>query len=293
MRVKVILNPNAGHGRAAQEEATVVKALTSLGVDFDLVRTSCPGDAVLLSRSSAENGYDVVCAMGGDGTVNEVINGIADTGAALAVIPVGTGNDFAAAIGAPKGDVSAACAILARGNRRPMDLCRVNDRYFASSFGAGFDARVTKAANERFKRLGGIWTYIFAVMSVIWSFRPGTVRIVADGRTISKSPLLVAVTNWRSYGGGMHICPGAEIDDGLFDVCIVDNVPILKFLYSFPRVIRGTHVTMPEVEMFRAKSVHISCSQMETYHVDGEVFEADEMELTLSPMGIDVVVGEV
>jgi len=246
-----------------------------------------------MARRAAEQGCEVVCAMGGDGTVNEVINGIAGTGAALAVIPVGTGNDFANALGVPKGDVAAACRILARGHLRPMDLCRVNDRYFASSFGAGFDARVTKAANERFKRLGGIWTYIFAVMSVIWSFRPGRMRIVADGREISKSPLLVAVTNWKSYGGGMYICPGAEIDDGLFEVCIVDNVPILKFLYCFPRVIRGTHVTMPEVEIFRAQSVHISCSRIETYHVDGEVFEADEMELKLVPGGIDVVVGEV
>jgi diacylglycerol kinase (ATP) len=293
LRVVVILNPNAGHGRAAEDEAEAVRALTDLGLDFDLVRTSRPGDAVSLARRAAEQGCDVVCAMGGDGTVNEVINGIAGTGAALAVIPVGTGNDFANALGVPKGDVAAACRVLSRGNRRPMDLCRVNDRYFASSFGAGFDARVTKAANERFKRLGGIWTYIFAVMSVIWSFRPGPMRIVADGREIAKSPLLVAVTNWKSYGGGMYICPDAEIDDGLFDVCIVDNVPILKFLYCFPRVIRGAHVTMREVDMFRARSVHISCSRTETYHVDGEVFEADEMELALVPGGIDVVVGEV
>ena len=293
LRVVVVLNPNARHGRAGEDEAEAVRTLQGLGVDFDLVKTSRPGDAVSMARRAAEQGYDVVCAMGGDGTVNEVINGIAGTGAALAVIPAGTGNDFANALGVPKGDVAAACRILSRGTRRPMDLCRVNNRYFASSFGAGFDARVTKAANERFKRLGGIWTYIFAVMSVIWSFRPGRMRIVADGREISKSPLLVAVTNWKSYGGGMYICPGAEIDDGLFDVCIVDNIPILKFLYCFPRVIRGTHTTMPEVEIFRARSVHISCSRTETYHVDGEVFESHEMELTLVPAGINVVIGEV
>lgn len=293
MRVVVILNPNARHGRAAEDEAEAVRTLTDLGIDFSIVKTSRPGEAILIAQKAAEQGYDVVCAMGGDGTVNEVINGIAGTGAALAVIPVGTGNDFAHALGVPKGDVAGACRVLARGHRRPMDLCRVNDRYFASSFGAGFDARVTKAANERFKRLGGIRAYILAVMSVIWSFRPGKVRILADGREIFKSPLLVAVTNWKSYGGGMYICPDAEIDDGLFDVCIVDKLPILRFLYSFPRVIRGTHVTMPEVEIFRARSVHISCSRLETYHVDGEVFEADDMELTLFPGGIDVVGGEV
>ncbi len=293
MRVKVILNPNAGHGRAADDEAAAMQALTDLGAEFDLVKTSGPGDAIAIARAAAEQGYDVVCAMGGDGTVNEVINGIAGTGATLAVIPVGTGNDFASALGVPKGDVAAACRILARGQKRPMDLCRVNERYFASSFGAGFDARVTKAANERFKRYGGIWTYIFAVMSVIWSFRPSPMRITVDGREIAASPLLIAVTNWKSYGGGMYICPGAEIDDGLFDVCIVDNVPILKFLYSFPRVIRGAHVGMREVEMLRARSVHIACSRVETYHVDGEVFEADDMELALVPGGIDVVCGEV
>ncbi len=293
MRVAVIFNPNARHGRAADDEAVAMRALTDLGVDFDLVKTSGPGDATSMAQSAAEQGYDVVCAMGGDGTVNEVINGIAGTGAALAVIPVGTGNDFSGALGVPKGDVAAACRILARGHRRPMDLCRVNDRYFACSFGAGFDARVAKAATERFKRLGGIWTYIFAVMSVMWSFRPRPMRIVADGREISKFPLLVAVTNWKTYGGGMRICPDARIDDGLFDVCIVDNISIPRLLYCVPHVIRGTHATMPEVEIFRARSVQISCPPMETYHVDGEVFEADHMELALVPEGIDVVVGEV
>ncbi|MDD4792547.1 MAG: diacylglycerol kinase family lipid kinase, partial [Firmicutes bacterium] len=293
LRVAVIFNPNARHGRAAEDEATAVRALTDLGVDFDLFKTSGPGDAISLAQGAAEQGYDVVCAMGGDGTVNEVINGIARTGAALAVIPVGTGNDFSGALGVPKGDVAAACRILARGHRRPMDLCRANDRYFACSFGAGFDARVGKAATERFKRFGGIWTYIFAFMSVIWTFRPGQMRIVADGREISKSPLLVAVTNWKSYGGGMYICPDARIDDGLLDVCIIDNVPIFKLLCCFPRVIRGAHVNMPEVEMLQVRSVQISCSRMETYHVDGEVFEADHIELALVPGGIDVVAGEV
>jgi diacylglycerol kinase (ATP) len=293
LRIAVTFNPNARNGRAAEDEAVAVRALTDLGVDFDLFKTSGPGDAISMAQGAAEQGYDVVCAMGGDGTVNEVINGIAGTGAALAVIPVGTGNDFSGSLGVPRGDVVAACRILARGRKRPMDLCRVNDRYFACSFGAGFDARVCRAATERFKRFGGIWTYVLALLSVIWSFRPAQMRIVADGREISKSPMLVAVTNWKSIGGGMYICPDAEVDDGLFDVCIVDGVPILKFLYYFPRVIRGTHVTIPEVEMLKARSVQISCSRMETYHVDGEVFEADHMELTLVPGGIDVVVGEV
>ncbi len=156
-RIAVTFNPNARNGRAAEDEAVAVRALTDLGVDFDLFKTSGPGDAISMAQGAAEQGYDVVCAMGGDGTVNEVINGIAGTGAALAVIPVGTGNDFSGSLGVPRGDVVAACRILARGRKRPMDLCRVNDRYFACSFGAGFDARVCRAATERFKRFCGLW----------------------------------------------------------------------------------------------------------------------------------------
>ncbi len=178
-----------------------------------------------------------------------------------------------------------------------MDLCRMNDRYFASTLGRVSMLECAKRRPRGSSVSGGDMDVPIRNYERYMSFRPVPMRIVADGREISKSPLLVAVTNGKSCGGGgMHICPDAEIDDGLFDVCIVDNVPILKFLYSFPpRVIRGgTHVTMPEVEMLRARSVHISCSRMETYHVDGEVFEADDMELALVPPGgIDVVVGEV
>jgi diacylglycerol kinase (ATP) len=162
LRVAVIFNPNARHGRAAEDEAEAVRALTDLGVDFDLFKTSGPGDAISMARRAAEQGYDVVCAMGGDGTVNEVINGIAGTGAALAVIPVGTGNDFCGLLGSSKGGCRGRMSHSGTWSQAPMDLCRVNDRYFACSFGAGFDARVCRAATERFKRFGGIWTYVLA-----------------------------------------------------------------------------------------------------------------------------------
>ncbi len=125
------------------------------------------GDATSMAQSAAEQGYDVVCAMGGDGTVNEVINGIARTGAALGVIPVGTGNDFARTLGVPRGDVAAACRILARGQRRPMDLCRMNDRYFASTLGRVSMLECAKRRPRGSSVSGGIWTYLFAIMSVI------------------------------------------------------------------------------------------------------------------------------
>ncbi|MEA4883970.1 MAG: diacylglycerol kinase family protein [Clostridia bacterium] len=294
MRLKVVLNPRAGGGRAASEEEVARRALTEAGIQFDIELTQGPGDGVRIARVAAERGYDVVAAMGGDGTTNEVVNGIADSGATLAVIPAGSGNDFANALGIPRNDVAAACRAIVHGDRRRIDLCRVNEHYFISSFGIGFDAQVTRAANEKFKFLKGVWVYVFAVLNTIWTYRPALMRILADDCEIRLSPLLVAATNWKSYGGGMMICPEASIDDGLFEMCVVDNMPVLRFLYCFPRVMKGTHVhTMPEVRAFRASSLRIECSRPEAFHIDGEVFEAKEMVFTITHDGLEVVFGEV
>lgn len=292
LRLMLVINPNAGGGRAAAQVEPTVRILRELGVEFDMERTSGPGDATRIARAAAVSGYDVVASMGGDGTANEVVNGIADTSTALALVPVGTGNDFSAAIGLPKGDVAAACRAIARGRTRRVDLCRVNDRYFISSFGTGFDAAVTHLANRKYKKIGGIWAYIFSVLNVIWTYRPGPVHIVADGRGVTKPTLMVAVTNWRSIGGGMVICPDAAIDDGTMDMCIVDRVPIPRFLQCFPKVMKGTHTSMKEVHMLRASHVTINCSSPQPCHVDGEVFFADSLDLRIFPGAITVVVGE-
>ncbi|MCR4425556.1 MAG: diacylglycerol kinase family lipid kinase [Firmicutes bacterium] len=291
--MKVVLNPRAGRGRAGREEDVASAVLSGMGVDFEIERTTGPGGAVEVARRAVESGFDTVAAMGGDGTTNEVVNGIAGTGATLGLIPCGTGNDFAVAMGIPK-DVREACRILAAGKTRRVDLGRVNDKYFISTFGVGFDARVTREVNQGFKFARGILVYILAVMKVIWTYAPERMHLVVDGEeVVVDAPLLVAVANWQSYGGGMRICPEASVDDGVFDVCVVANMSKLRFLQSFPRVISGTHVRLPEVRIVRAKSVRIKCGRMEPFHIDGEVFDASEMEFTLLPEGMSVIAGEV
>jgi len=291
LRVKIVLNPTAGGGRAAAQEEAVVRAMQRLGVEFDIERTGGPGDAVGIARAAARSGYDVVAAMGGDGTVNEVVNGIADTGAALALIPSGTGNDFRRAVDVPGDDPEAACAIIARGKLRAVDLCRVNDRYFISSFGTGFDAAVTHRTNSRKKRLPGIWNYIFALIQVILTYRPAPVIVRLDRGELNRTPLLCAATNARTIGGGMMICPDAEVDDGLFDVCIVDNIPLLRFARCFSKVMDGSHTSLKEVEMYKTSRLTIECSAPQVCHVEGETFFSDRLELSVERRAINVVVG--
>ncbi len=291
MRVMIVLNPTAGGGRAAAQEEAVIKAMNRLGVEFEIQRTHGPGDAVRIARAAASSGYDVVAAMGGDGTVNEVVNGIAGTGAALALIPTGTGNDFRRAVEVPGDDPEAACAIIARGKLRAVDLCRANDRYFISSFGTGFDAAVTYRTNSRKKRLSGIWNYLLALVQVILTYRPAHVKITLDDRELSRTPLLCAATNARTIGGGMMICPDAEIDDGLLDVCIVDKISLIKFARCFSKVMDGSHTSIKEVEMYKTSRLIIECATPQVCHVEGEAFFSDRLELTVERQAINVVVG--
>lgn len=265
--------------------------MRKLGIEFDIRRTSGPGDAVNIARAAACSGYDVVAAMGGDGTVNEVVNGIAGTGAALALIPTGTGNDFRRAANVPGDDPEAACAIIARGKLRAVDLCRVNDRYFISSFGTGFDAAVTHRTNSRRKRLSGMWNYILSLIQVILTYRPAPVKITLDQGELARTPLLCAATNARTIGGGMMICPDAEIDDGMFDVCIVDKMPLIKFARCFAKVMDGSHTSIKEVEMYKTSRITIECSAPQVCHVEGESFFADRLELSVERQAINVIVG--
>jgi len=291
LRVMVILNPKAGAGKAGAQERLVANTLRSLGVDFDMQRTGGPGDAMGMARAAADAGYDVVAAVGGDGTVNEVVNGIAHTGAALATIPCGTGNDFCRSVGIPIGDTEAACAVIARGRIRDVDLCRVNDRYFISCFGTGFDAAVTRLTNARSKWLRGKWNYILSVMQVILTYRAVPVTITMDGKVLDRTPLLCACMNARTYGGGMLITPDAKLDDGLFDVCLVDNTSMFRFLQCFGKVMDGSHVHLKEVEMYKASHIVFECSSPQAWHVEGEAFTSDRMELTIEPRAVKVITG--
>jgi YegS/Rv2252/BmrU family lipid kinase len=302
-RYKVIANPNAGHGKGAQAIPTIEAELTRLGLDFDLVRTERVGHATQLASQAAVDGYDVLVAAGGDGTVNEVLNGLMEARSkglnrpALGVICAGRGNDFAPAAGIPE-DIPGGCQVLKDDHRRTIDIGYVaggnvpQGRFFANTVGIGFDAIVTIQA-ARLPRMGGFLSFLVAILRTIFLYYKGpTVKIDYDGRTLTTPTLLVSIMNGRRLGGGFWMAPDARIDDGLFEVVIGRQVSQLRILSLIPHFMKGTHNTQPEVSTLRAARLVVSAVDGGLpAQSDGEIISVDgtRLEIELLPRQLEVV----
>ena len=285
-RFYVILNPTAGRGAAARAWPGVRAVLEGAGARVELAETARHGHAVELAEAAARAGWPAVVAVGGDGTVHEVANGLlrasdgGATTAALGIVPVGSGNDFALLAGLPRDAAGAARAIVSGAERR-VDVGRVGDRWFTNGVGVGLDARVAVEANRN-RRLRGIGIYLWALARVLGSFRPPVVRVEIDGAEVMERPLtLVTVGNGGRHGGGFWICPAAKIDDGLLDVCVCDGLGTLQILRFLPMTLRGTHVGASCVHMRTARRVRISSDTPLPVHADGEILFEDARELEI------------
>jgi diacylglycerol kinase (ATP) len=272
--VVVVANPTAGRGKAGRLIGKVDARLHALGVAHEIRVSESAEDLEELARTCANEGAEIVAVLGGDGSVNAVVNGLVDSGAkaALAVLPAGTGDDFAKAIGPKKLDDAA--ALLANPEIREIDVVRVaagsTTRHYVNVAGAGFDSEVNETANAMTLKLGGTGTYVAAVLKTLRRFRPATYRITVDDDVRSVEAMLAIVANGISYGGGMRVAPTASITDGQLDVCIVEALSTGAFLRAFPRVFRGTHVTHPRVTMLRGRSVTIEADRRIQVYADGE-----------------------
>jgi len=230
-----------------------------------------------------QEGFGIVVAMGGDGTLNEVVNGIASSAATLGFIPAGTGNGFAYTFGLANGEVSKACRVLTQGNVRTVDLCNANGRLFINSAGAGFDAEVEHMANVWGKRyFPGYGAYVASILRQLTAFSPREMVIEVDGREIYAKAWTVAVANARYFGGGLMIAPTAEFDDGLLDVYIFKETSKAVFLRLMLRVMTGDHVSHPAVEFHRAKRVKLNSPQRIAVQIDGELVGSLPQEFSIA-----------
>ena len=279
-RMKVVLNPIAGRGRGARVESELQSALQEEGIEFDLERTARPGHAVELARQAVGDGFEIVVAAGGDGTMHEVVNGLmaasggGDTGT-LGIIPIGSGSDFAHTVGVPP-NLRAACHRLAHGQVQVVDVGQITMpgqavRYFDNTLGIGFDGVVTVEA-RKVKWLRGMALYLPVVLKTVFlSLKVPRATIEYDGQTLTLPALMICVANGPREGGGFLVAPQAQPDDGLFDLCIAREVSRLAQLALIPHFIQGTHVNKEPVTMARAKRVTISSPDDLVAHVDGEV----------------------
>jgi YegS/Rv2252/BmrU family lipid kinase len=289
----IIVNPQAKHGEGDKLTPVIEQLLATL--PHDTVETKSPGHAVEIA--AAAEGYEVVVAVGGDGTVHEVLNGLmrhpAETRPALAVLPTGSGNDTCRTLGIPF-EISDAAMLLSTGERRRYDVGSCNGIFFNNSFAAGLDAKVTAKAVEYkvTKRRSGLWLYLTALMHVLFrDLDSFDIRLGFDGEPLELArTLIIAMTNGATYGGGFRITPDADPRDGVFDVCMIDPLGLPEALWRLPFVIAGKHTKMPVVHMSRHTSAVIESESPLPAQLDGEVLLERRYKIAILPGAIECVV---
>lgn len=279
----IIVNPVAGRGAAQKAIPEIRGYLDSLEVDYDLIVTAFVGHGIKLAEEAGSNGYQTVVAVGGDGTVNEVINGLmaaanrGDLTSNLAVIPVGRGNDFSYGMGIPQ-DIEGACALLVDGHTRKIDIGWVrggdypDGRYFGNGIGIGFDAVVGFEAAKLPRYISGMPAYLIAALKTIFLyFDAPLLKIDVDGEILEQPCLLVSMMNGRRMGGSFMFAPQSESDDGLLNLCIAKQVSRSQVLGLFPKVMSGTQHEHWAISMPTGKNISVEALKGSLpVHADGE-----------------------
>lgn len=300
--VQVILNPASSSGAGGRMRPRVEARLQARHIPFRLTATRGPGHASDLARQALEDGVSRLLVVGGDGTVHEVVNGLLDgdsdsRGPELAVLPLGTGNDFYRMVGAPR-TVDGAMDMLQWGVARPFDVGHARwdggERWFVNLLGLGVDVEVLRR-RAAVQRLSGMTQYLAALLQAVLRFRPVPIRITLDGvEVIEGSATLSGITVGPSAGGGFLLNPGATPDDGLLDLCFVEALTLPQIVRYIPRVIRGTHGGLRVVRLRRFREAVLEAPGPDPFHfeLDGELMDepAHRVEARIVPGRIRVLV---
>jgi diacylglycerol kinase (ATP) len=272
MRIIILLNPNAGRGRARSVLREALEVLRRKGIEIQVQESRDAQHLLALARQAAAEKPDAIVSLGGDGTQHYVLNGMVGSEIPLGIIPCGSGNDFSKGLGIPTQAREAAEVLLA-GNTRRVDLGRVGNTVYGCIAGAGFDSVVTRYANERVRRLRGSWAYAWSILRCLKTYRPEPLEIVSDNQKFSGEVIFAVVGNNVSYGGGIHLTPRAKLDDGLLDVCIVPYLKKWELLRWVPRAYRGQHLTHPRILYFQTRNVSLSTTSRMELFGDGEFMQ--------------------
>jgi len=279
LRTVFLVNPASDNGATGRRWPEIANRAAAAGLTGEALLSERPGQLTELARRAADEGGELLVVVGGDGTVNEVVNGLAGReGPELAVIPRGTGRDFVRTYGIPH-KLDDALRTVRDGRTREIDVGRARFRswqgepaewYFANIASAGMSGAIAKRANETSKALGGKVSYFWATFAVFsrWRTSELTVTVGAEMRRARMHDVVVA--NGRYFGGGMMICPEAEPDDGVFDVLLIGNLTKRDLLLTLPKTYRGKHLPHPKAELLRGSTVEIEAPEPLPVELDGE-----------------------
>jgi diacylglycerol kinase (ATP) len=296
VNVTLLVNPAARSGAHTGSATRAAERLRAHGIRTTIISGGSAAESSELLRAAVALGTDAVVVAGGDGTVNLAIQELAGTGVPLGIIPAGTGNDMATALGLRELDAEAAADTIVSGRTRLVDLARVQRQdgthaFFGSVLASGFDSRVNDRANAmRWPRGGSRYNIAILIEFLTLKGIPYEVDLaLADGtnRRLIGDLVMATVGNGPSYGGGIPICPDADIADGLLDVTLVRPAGRLRLLRLLPRVYRGTHVSVPEVSTYRAFSIRLSSPGVTAY-ADGDPIGALPVTIEVAPAALTV-----
>ncbi len=288
-----IVNPTAGKGNALQLIGKIKKRFENFSQPYEIKITQAPGHATILANESIATDQPIrIYSVGGDGTLNEIVNGIAGSKAELGIIPCGSGNDTVRSLYSIVDPIEL-IELLPVSPSALIDLGKFNDSYFINIASIGFDAEVVLKSRifRRFPLISGSMAYILGVLTAVLRMKKYKLRIKINGSEIIEKDMLLSIfANGAFYGGGMLPAPEAKMNDGLLDFCFVDKVTRLKILKFFPSFMKGQHTNMQEVYMTKGYSAVVESDKPFPFNIDGEVFTGRRAAIELIPDSLNVLI---
>jgi len=304
-KVIFVVNPLSGEGRTSKQWQKVERLLRKKNYCFDVQFTERSMHACQITRDALQKGYNHIIAVGGDGTINEVVNGFfqnADAinhAAALSVLPMGTGSDFARVLSVP-GGAAYAEKLLIDYREQPCDVIKAEftawdgsplTRYFINVADVGVGCETCIRVNKNSKVMGGFLTFLIYFLGVIFSFKSPELRIEVDGELFfTGKSSLVAINNGKYFGGGVMIAPHAQIDDGRMDVTLLKDANTLDFLLALPSTYKGNHLTHPKISLTQGRQVKISSPAKVGLEMDGETPGTGDVVFEVLPAAIKLLI---
>jgi diacylglycerol kinase (ATP) len=285
LRIKLIYNPMAGRGRVTRHHAEAERYLRELGAEVDVHASTSPADMTQAAADASRGAFDRVVVCGGDGTLHLSVREFDLVNGTLALIPLGSGDDFAKVLGIPR-DLRAACELALRGRAREVDVATANGIRYLGVAGLGFDSEVARYANEDVKFLRGSLVYLYAILRVLPRFTPH--RVTINGNR-NEEIMFACVGNSRQYGGGIRITPDAKVDDQELDLCIVHRTSRMQLLKTLPKAYTGAHVKSPFVQTGRGTEFNFDSERPMDVYADGERITATPVQFGLASERLKIV----
>ncbi|SET71951.1 lipid kinase, YegS/Rv2252/BmrU family [Natronincola peptidivorans] len=285
-----IINPIAGKNKGAKILPIIKEVLDKRKVAYELIETTKAGEAEKIAKEAVSKKHAVIVAVGGDGTIHEVLNGMIGSNKALGIIPAGTGNDLSRTLKLPENPESALELIL-EGKTKKIDLGKIGEKHFINFASVGLDAVIASEANNIKRWIAGKGAYILAALKGISTFKSRKVQFVIDDKIMLEEVMMITVCNGVFYGGGMKVAPEADLEDGLFDVYVIKAMNKLKLLLLFPTIYMGKHVKYQEVSFYRAKTVTIFSDKQIQINADGEIIENKPLVFEILHRSLEIIIG--